>query len=262
MKTFAEQKAFFDGCWPALQAAARAGGAEAVLALIDGQAEDLQRRVLHLFARQGFVLSEWEGKDLALAAAVARGSIDRLVEEARVAGSAGDEEGARRRTELANVISYNLAADLADCWPGERPALTKALFEEGLRAAEDCIEWRDELAKGPGASSMAWWAKAMHLLSLGRIEEATNGFHKSLTFAREVAQSDEDFSVLLGRGYLGLARWIGGEELGREDYQEALAVFESQLAQEESKDDARFGIDQLETVRLRYGPPASAQPSV
>lgn len=258
MKTFAEQKAFFDGRWPDLQEAAREGGAAAVMACIDGHDDDLERRVLHLFARQGFVLSDWEGKDLALAAGVARASIDRLVLEASQAQSEGDAETTRRRTELANVISYNLSADLADCWPGERPALTPALFEEGLKAAEDCVQWREELAKGPGASSMAWWAKAMHLLSLERVEEATHGFHKSLTLAREVAQSDEDFSVLLGRGYLGLARWIGGDEDGRAQYREALAVFGSQLAAAETKDDARFGIDQLETVKLRYGPSESA----
>ena len=152
------------------------------------------------------------------------------------------------------MISYNLAADLADCWPGERPAISEDLFEEGLKAAEDCITWRDELAKGPGASSMAWWAKGMHLLSLGRHEEAQHGFFKSLTLAREVAQSDEDFGVVLGRGYLGLAQWIAGDEGGRDEYRDALAVFGTQLADADTKDDARFGIDQLETVKLRYGP--------
>ena len=258
MKTFEEQKAFFDSRWPDLQAAAREGGAEAVLALIDGHADDMERRVLHLFARQGFVMSEWEGKDPAVAAAVARGSIDRLVTEARDAQAAGDADTARRRTELANVISFNLSTDLADCWPGERPALSVALFEEGLKAAEDCIQWREELAKGPGASSMAWWAKGMHLLSLGRPDEATHGFLKSLTLAREVAQSDEDFTVVLGRGFLGLARWIGGDEQGRDEYRDALAVFGSQLAEAETKDDARFGLDQLETVKLRYGPVETA----
>ena len=258
MKTFADQKAYFDRCWPDLQAAAREGGAAAVLAWIDAREDDLERRVLHLFARQGFVLGSGESKDLALAAAVARGSIDRLVEDARVAQGDGDEAGARRRTDLANVISYNLAADLADCWPGERPALPSSLFEEGLRAAEDCIAWREELAKGPGASSMAWWAKGMHLMSLGRSDEAMHAFLKSLNLARDVAQSDEDFAVVLGRGYLGLSRWITGEEIGRDQYREALAVFESQLAREETRDDARFGIDQLETVRLRYGPTEDA----
>lgn len=258
MKSFEEQKAFFDRAWPDLQVAARAGGAEAVLERIDAYDDDLQRRVLHLFARQGFVMSEWEGKDLALAAAVARGSVDRLIAEARQAESESDTETARRRTELANVISYNLAADLADCWPGERPAISESMFEDGLRAAEDCIQWREELGKGPGASSMAWWAKGMHLLSLGRFDEARHGFSKSLSLAREVAQSDEDFSVVLGRGYVGLARWIAGDEAGRNEYREALVVFGSQLAQAETKDDARFGMDQLETVKLRYGPVESA----
>jgi len=258
MKTFEAQKAFFDARWPELKDAARAGGAPAVLALIDAQETDLQRRVLHLFARQGFVLGDWDGEDPTLAAAVARGSIDRLVEEARQVRADGDEDGARKRLELANVISYNLAADLADCWPGERPARSEVLFEEGLKAAEDCIAWREELAKGPGASSMAWWAKGMHLLSLGRADEARQAFFRSLGLARDVAQSDEDFGVVLGRGYVGLARWVAGDEEGREELQAALDVFEHQLADADTRDDARFGIDQLETVRQRYAPAESA----
>lgn len=203
-------------------------------------------------------MQDWEGKSYTVAAGVGRGSINRLVREALEAHQAGDEATSRRRTELANVISYNLAADLADCWPGDRPPLTEAHFEEGLKAAEDCIQWRDELMKGPGATSMAWWAKGMHLLSLGRHEEAVRSFHQSLTLAREIAQSDEDFGVVLGRGYTGLARWIAGEQAGRDEYREALGVFANQLMDEDHKDDARFGIDQLETVKLRYGPAVPA----
>lgn len=258
MKTFEEQQAFFESRWPEMAEAARAGGAPAVLAFVDGHADDLQRRVLHLFARQGLVQREWEGRSLDVAAEVAQGSIGRLLDESRQAAEAGDEETARRRKELANVISYNLAADLADCWPGERPALERRHFEAGQAAAVDCVRWREELAKGPGPSAMAWWAKGMHELSLGRTQDAVASFERSLAFAREDADDERAFGTVLGRGYLGLARWIAGDDAGRALYREALGDFANQLTDPERQEDARFGIDQLETVKQRYGPSGSA----
>jgi len=256
MKTFEEQQAYFESRWPEMAEAARDGGAEGVLAFIEAQPEDIQRRVLFLFARQGLVQRDWPGKSLDVAAAVAQGSIERLRAEARRAAEAGDAQTARRRTELANVISYNLAADLADCWPGERPPLEARHFEVGLSAARDCVRWREELGKGPGPSSMAWWAKGMHELSLGRAQDAVESFDRSLALANEDAGSnaEEAFGSVLGRGYLGLARWIAGDDAGRRLYREALSVFANQLTDPDRQEDARFGIDQLETVKLRYVP--------
>ncbi len=59
------------------------------------------------------------------------------------------------------------------------------------------------------------------------------------------------FGVILGAGYLGLARWIGGQESGKAQYEGAIAAFTSQLGAE-TKDEAQLGIGQLEKVKERY----------
>jgi len=256
MKTYDEQKAFFDEHWPALKAAAESGGGQAVVAYLQGLEDGLQRRVLHLFIRRGLVMGEWSGKNLDVAADVARAGIAEMLQAA-----AGAEEEKRRRglTNLANEISFNLSADLANCWPGDQAARSKAHFEAGLKAADDCIRWREELEKGAADLSMAWWAKGMHLLSLEDVGGAAESWARSLAFAEEAAESDQEFSVVLARGYLGLARWIAGAEEGRAMFREALATFSGQLCEEDHKEDARFGIDQLDCVKERYGPDQPAE---
>jgi hypothetical protein len=116
------------------------------------------------------------------------------------------------------------------------------------------VRWRRELGKGPAALSMALWAQGMHALSLGDVDASVESFERSLASAREAAEGDEDFGVVLGRGYLGLARWVRGDDDGRDLYETALFAFREQLEDEKRRDDARFGIDQLETVRARYAP--------
>ncbi|MGD8396513.1 MAG: hypothetical protein PVF43_13680, partial [Candidatus Eiseniibacteriota bacterium] len=157
-------------------------------------------------------------------------------------------------------------ADLADCWPGDATPRTRAHFEAGLAAAEACVRWREALAKGPGPRSMAFWVQGMHLLSLGEAAAATASWQRSLDAAMAAAReqgrgADVDahgsFGVVLGAGYLGLGQWIGGDEAGRRRYEQALDAFRAQLEDPEQKDDAQFGIDQLETVRRRYGPSAA-----
>ncbi len=251
MKTYDEQKAFFDEHWPALKAAAESGGGPAVVAYVAGRGDGLERRVLHLFLRQGLVKGDWAGKNLDAAIDVARAGIDEML-----AAAADADEAERRKglTNLANVLSYNLAADLADCWPGDQATRGPSHFAAGLRAADDCVRWREELENGPAALSMAWWAKGMHQLSLEDVRGAKDSWGRSLAFAEEAADSAQAFSVLLGKGYLGLVRWISGEEEGRTEFREALASFAKQLLDDERKEDARFGIDQLECVRERYGP--------
>lgn len=249
MQTFDEQKAFFEKNWVAMKAAAEKDGAKGVLAFLDDFAEPLQRRVLSLFARQGLVMKEWAGKSFDTYATVIRGAIDRILEEGR---ASDDPERATKAKGLANVISYNLAADLADCWPGDDAKRTKADFEAGLRAAEDCVRWRDELQNGPAPMSMALWAKGMHELSLAKVDASVDSFERSLKSAEEASESESDFSVLLGRGYVGLARMVRGDEAGRAEYDAAVQAFRDQLEDEDKKADAQFGIDQLEVVRTRY----------
>jgi hypothetical protein len=257
MKTFEEQKTFYDEQWPGLAEALSTGGAEAVAAAIREREDELERRVLFMFARQGIMnaVAAPEGFDAIITFAEAG-----MAEFLAQAEAAENEVERARRTDGANVLSFNLAADLAHCWPGdEAPRQTKH-FERGLQAAEDCLRWRQDLGKPPGPFSMAWWAKGMHELSLGRHADSAASFDMALATGQEAAVENGEspdidaggsFSPLLNAGYLGLARRLNGEP-GDELYDQALTAFRTQLADEKKKDDAQFGIDQLEAVAQRY----------
>lgn len=164
--------------------------------------------------------------------------LDAKIAEARAAIDAHVREGA---IDKANVASYNLAADLADCWPDDDVPRMRAHFEAGLRAAEDCVRWREELGKPPDRQSIAHWAVGMHRFSLGDVAGARAALERAL----DLAEADD--MILLNRGYLALARWRLGEAQAEEDYREAVAGLEALDA-----DDAPYCIAQLEVVRTKY----------
>jgi len=196
------------------------------------------------------VMQEWEGKTFDAYIEVCNAGVREFLEQS---AAESDSELKRRRVNGANVLSYNLAADLADCWPGDKASRDRAHFEAGLKAAQDCIVWREELRAGPGPRSMAWWAKGMHQLSLGDADGAAESWSRSRDYAVKAATEGEGwFGVVLGEGYLGLAEWARGDETGRAHYDKAIADFRSRLEDEEQKGDAQFGVDQLEAVRSRH----------
>ncbi len=257
MKTFEEQKTFYDEQWPWLAAALEEGGAEAVAAKILEREDELERRVLFMFARQGIMEAVAAPAGFDAIITFAEAGITEFLAQAETAEDAANRNG---RTDGANVISFNLAADLAHCWPGDEATRETRHFERGLQAAEDCLRWRQDLGKPPGPFSMAWWAKGMHEISLGRYADATASFDMALATGKEAAVDSGEsaeidatgsFSPLLNAGYLGLARRLNGVS---DDglYEQALAAFRAQLAVEEKKGDAQFGIDQLTAVADRY----------
>jgi len=258
METYQDQLAFFKEHWPAMKAAAEKDGADGVIKLIAGYEDDLQRRVLYMFSRQGLMMGDWEGKSLDACIAVADAGIAEFLAQSE---AAADDETRDRRIDGANVLSYNLSADLAACWPGDETPRETRHFERGYKAAVDCIGWRGLLNKPPGPFSMAYWAKGMHEISLGKYQESVASFTKSLAFAKQDATAGElpatvsaegTYSVVVGAGYLGLARLLAGDEAGQVQYDEAIAAFTAQLEIEDKKDDAQFGIDQLEVVKAKY----------
>lgn len=258
MKTFQEQLDFFKQHWPQMAEAAQSNGAAGVVDYIAGFDDDLERRVLYMFAHQGLADKAWEGKSLDLLIDVAEAGIAEFLKQAE---AAPDKETRNKRIDGANIISFNLAADLADCWPGDDMPRERRHFERGLKAAEDCLKWREMLGKPAGPFSMAFWVHGMHALSLGDLETAASSFQSSLEYAQQMAAADgastevvpgSTFGVILEAGYLGLARWKAGEDGGQELYEEAIAAFTGQLEDENKGQDARFGIDQLETVKARY----------
>lgn len=244
--------------WPHLLAVAESGGVPAVIREIEKHDAPETRRGLFSLAFGKLSGDEWSGSSLDATLEIAR---EAIAEGIRQSEAEKDPIEAGKRIEFSNVLSYNLSADLADCWPSdERPRETHH-FEAGLAAAEDCLRWREQLGKGPSPFSIAWWAHGMHSLSLGRAKQATESFQKSLDAAREVAQGEDraieaganaSFGVNLGVGYLGLARMRAGDPEGKLLFESAIAGFEAQKkAHPEEELDADFGISQLHTAETR-----------
>ena len=254
-----DQQQMMNELWERIEPLAVGGGARAVIEFAASIGDPEERRRTFWFARQLLSGREWEGKDLSVVAAVAKAGIEEFLNQAE---TETDEEMSAKLLDTANAFSYNLSADLADCWPGDELQRTNEHFEIGLSAAEHCIEWRKQLNKGPGPFSGAHWAAGMHSLSLGHLNDARKHFAKSLAWAEKGAREEgrpadlvpeAGFGVILGHGYLGLAEAASGSESGSARYQKALDAFEGMKEIEGQADDAQFGIDQLRKVEQKYG---------
>ena len=247
--------------WEELCATMQAGGADAVARFVCGFDDVDQRLQLWSFAGGAFANRDWEGKDLDRVASVLQAAIADTL-ELEQAARAIDAERADKLLDRANVLSYNLAASLAECWPGDPLPRASHHFELGLKAAEDCLRWRVQLHKGPFPFSIAWWAKGMHQLSLGErsgaVESFENALENGLRFAcQELEREDvgihESFAIAIGEGYLGIARHLievaaGQGDAGRRQYERACAGFRKMAEVEQQQADAEFGLAQLEHV--------------
>ncbi|MBN2082987.1 hypothetical protein JW859_12380 [bacterium] len=258
MQTYDEQAAFYNAHWPAMKAAAEAGGGKAVSEFILGFEDELERRVLFMFARQGLAMDDWQGKSFDALIEVADAGIAELIRQSE---GTKDPETRDKRIDAANVISFNLGADLADCWPGDDQPREVRHFLRGAQAGEECLRWREQLKKPAGPLSMAWWLKGIHEFCLGKKQAAIDSFQQSLDLARKDAanaglatdiSAAGTFPVILGTGYLGLAQWRAGDDDGQAQYLQAIAAFSEQAQDDKTKDDALFGIAQLEAVRSKY----------
>jgi hypothetical protein len=263
MQTWEEQQTFFEAQWPGLRQALEGGG-EAAAAFALAFSDELERRVLFVFGASSLTEREWTGRNLDAYIAFCDAGITECL---RQAAAAPDVETRDKRTDIANVISYNLAAGLADCWE-DGNLRQRRHFKRGLQAAQDCIRWRLELDKGPAPFAMAYWAKGMHLLSLGDSAGAVESFQVGREYSRLAADeaglgstlgATADFGVVLAAGYLGLARSVAQMSGGDELYTQARAAFTEQLQDSARAEDAQFGLDQLRTARQRYAPPEAGE---
>lgn len=244
--------------WGVLKQTIETGGAQALIDHLAAVEDPPARRQLYLFATGQLAWEEWKGKTLDAYVEVADWAIE---ESLRQAQAETDPEQRDRRTDLANVISYNLAAKLADCWADDPLPRGRRHFERGLAAADACLRWRTELGKGAYPFSIAWWAKGMHQISMMDAAGAVGSFRKSLDYAiqavreqgDERAAAAEHFGVALGEGYLGIAEHIARVEGGRARYEAAVAAFEEMAKDKEKAEDAKMGLDQIRTVWSRYG---------
>jgi len=242
--------------WNELRTRMVQGGASAVIEFVEGMETLGQRLNLYGFAQRAFGGRDWQGKNLDGIAAVVSKGIDRALE---AAAEGDDAERAAQITDFANALSYNLSADLAECWPGDPQVRERRHFELGLEAAENCLKWREQLGKGDYPFAIAHWARGIHLVSLGRFSEAIESMEAALERTRSLVRSEggvldvgpeAGFLLNLNSGYLGLARALAGDEQGRELLESACEAFEKTTG--EGAEDAKFGLEQLRFVGTRF----------
>jgi hypothetical protein len=231
-----------------------AGAASAVTSYVQALASPLERRQLFAFAQQAMSKRKVEDRDLDVLIAIAHAAME---EGTRQAAAETDPAEAAKRKDFVNVVAYNLAADLAECWPDDLTPRRRAHFETGLAAAQQAVRLRDELGKPAAARAMAWWACGAHQLSLGRGADAASSFERSLEFARKACkgaatvEAGGDFHVMLASGCLGLATKT-------RLFDEACAAFDATAAKAdgEGAEDAAFGSAQLRWFAMRLSDPA------
>lgn len=228
-----------------------------VVEFIQSHSDLSERRQLYKLAQRTFGVSTFEGRDLDAVILVVRAGID---EGLRQSGAETGPEAAGDLKNFSNVLAFNLAADLAECWPEDTLLRATRHFEAGLAAAMDCLRWRVELLKGPYPFSIAWWARGMHEMSLGMFTASAESFDRALDFGIQAAKTvghehdvETDFNVVLNRGYGGWARKLGGSRLGDEQFTNACERFSRIAAtgEGEAKADAAFGLAQLRCIEER-----------
>ncbi len=241
-------------------------GPESVIAFIQSFEDAESRRKLYSLAQKTFGSVTCERRDLDALISVVRGGIH---EGLRQFAAESDRDLADKFKNFSSVLSYNLAADLAECWPEDDLPREPRHFQAGLNAANDCLKWRVELRKGPYPFSIAWWARGIHEMSLGLFDEATDSFEKATDYGIQAAHPvgsshdvDSDFNVLLNRGFGGLAARLGNHPVGEAKFAAACELFAAiaRTGEGEAKRDAAFGLAQLECAAKRITAERLAQP--
>lgn len=244
--------------WPVLKDIFETEGAEAVVAFIDSRTELLERRALFLMSSQRISRGQDLARNLDDVITVSRAAIDEFHHQSTI----DDEpEQARLRLEGANILSYNLAADLAPCWVDDDEKREERHFNEGLRCAEDCIQWREELEKGAVAISMARWAEGVHHAGLGSWGLACDSFQFALDAAIDDARENgapetvgpnSSFSINIASGWLEFARWRNGDSSSYDRFLDAMGAFSKQIDRDdEGRDEALVGVQQLQIAAQR-----------
>lgn len=244
--------------WDALRERMEKGGPREVARYVL-EFEPDERKALFSFAQKSFARKEWLGKSFdGLIDVVQTGIDDALT----LANQSTDPEKAWKWTEHANILAFNLSADLCECWPGDEVPRERHHLETGLRLGEKSVRWRRELGKPPERRALAYWVVGMHHLSLKQTHEALGAWVTASGLAtadREAAglphrvEPGGDFAVILYAGYVGLARIAVGDAAGRAAYEAACRAFEETIARfPDKKDDAQFGLDQLRHVERKF----------
>jgi hypothetical protein len=240
-----------EGHASALTEAMTSGGPAGVIAYIESLHEP-ERLAVYAFAQRLFSQRGDASAPFDDYTQIVRSGIG---EALRRSAAADDPTASMQLKDTANVFSFNLLADLAECWPDDRAPRERRHFEEGLRAAEDCVRWREELGKPNDRKAMGWWGKGMHLLSLERNHESVEAFQTACALVfpndRFDVSAERSFDQILYLGYYALGRIADGDVSGEGDLVAAQEAFRAQLDDAEKHEDAAFGIEQLRVVEER-----------
>jgi len=228
-------------------------GPQGVLEYIDGFSEDEQLELFSI-ARQVMVFGEWSQRNMEDLVMVSGAGIEKAMS---MANSATDPSEIESLLDIANVMSFNLSADIAQCWPGDTLHRSDEVLQRGLSAALQCIEWRREMGKDDHSLYIAYWAAGMHQMSLNRPQESMYNLVQALNHAQQYTIDSgltlglcpsAGFDLILAHGYLGIAMEMCGME--DDQYERALSAFRRGMEEyPDRSNDYSFGIEQLEWAR-------------
>lgn len=185
--------------------------------------------------------------------------LDRMQEiyEACIAEALAIANGDEKLIQYANVTSYNLSANLADCWPDAEEKRFERHFTAGIESARRCLDLRVQLKKPPATMAMAYFILGVHEYSLKQYSKAELAWQskwENELLDQETTFQDVDLNVLLSRGLIGLA----GLSMGAADhseYNESLRRLEASRTAENSGEVDLF-ISELTILKRKHGPDA------
>jgi len=185
-------------------------------------------------------------------------TLDRMQEiyEGCIAESLRIADDDESLVQHANVLSYNLSANLADCWVDAVEPRSVKHFYAGVFAAKRCLSLRKQLNKPPAAMAMAYFILGVHEYSLQQFAEANNSWSKKLESEflsyQDPIEAKQDLNILLSRGLIALARWSLGTE-NEENYRESIRHLKAARTVENANECDLF-VDELRLLKERHAP--------
>jgi len=171
----------------------------------------------------------WKERALPEVVTIARAGIQYCLTRAQDVPE-GESELAATLRGTAKALAYNLASFTWPGWEEEGIVITPPDLMVGLDAAKLNV------------LSAAHWALGAQYVAAGKYDEAMNAFSTAEQKARE---AEDDASVFMNLGYLGIARILEGS--GRKEGEKQLKEAVEGL-KKLNTEDSRFFADQLKSV--------------
>ncbi len=229
--------------WPRVKEFAETGNYSSIEDMILQLPDYKEQIALYRFSARSLMFRPWNNKNLRPIIQLG----DKAIAQALQIGEIDE----------ANIMNYNMSANLADCWD-DGMERGRGHFQRGLQYAERAIEFRKQLKKSALSFSIAYWAHGAHHYFLEDFVAAENSFKLSLQSAMEDAKAtgqsadltkNSSYYVLLSYGYLSLAQMAQGKLAAADVFQKVMSCFEGMKEiSEEAKTSATIGIEQLQYV--------------